>query len=132
IFTIYNGTNDPIVGKDFKNWVTRKKDLVTVFTILAVTDYEYLTILKDMPRFHRLTIGYKYLTIKKDVPKSNKPTPVSNKQSPETNKDMLKHNKDVLDPNKVEADYEYLTILENAPRPDEISEEVKQINMLRR
>ncbi|RIB17609.1 hypothetical protein C2G38_1416109 [Gigaspora rosea] len=80
IYTVYNRINDPVVGKDFKDLVNRNKGLVTVFTILAVTDYEYLIILKDVPRF-KVAIDYKYLTIRKDVPKSNKDTSESNKNT---------------------------------------------------
>ncbi|CAG8778941.1 45739_t:CDS:2, partial [Gigaspora margarita] len=44
--------------------------LVAILTILVTTDYEYLTIFKDVPRFNKVEIDYKYFTIMKDVPGS--------------------------------------------------------------
>ncbi|CAG8726732.1 6838_t:CDS:2, partial [Cetraspora pellucida] len=70
IYTFYNGINDPVVGKEFKEWVKHKQELVAIFIILATTDYEYLTILKNVPLFNKVTIDYKYLTIIKDVTKA--------------------------------------------------------------
>ncbi|KAF0541490.1 hypothetical protein F8M41_005416 [Gigaspora margarita] len=97
IFTVYNGINDPVVGNEF-----RKQGLVTVLTILATTDYEYLAIWKNMPRFNETEIDYKYLTIMKDDPESD----------------------------KAKIDYEYLKILKDELKPDEIKQ-IKQINMFR-
>ncbi|CAG8667477.1 20958_t:CDS:10, partial [Cetraspora pellucida] len=101
IYTFYNGINELVVGKEFKEWVKHKQELVaifTIFTILATTDYEYLIILKDAPIFNKITIDYKYLTIIKDV-------------------------------TKAEID-DYLKILEDVPISDE-SDKIKQIDMLK-
>ncbi|CAG8778602.1 2860_t:CDS:1, partial [Gigaspora margarita] len=67
-----------------------------------VTDYEYLAILKNVPRFNETEIDFKYLTIMKDDPESV----------------------------KAKTDYEYLKILKDDLKPDEI-EQIKQINMFR-
>ncbi|KAF0541532.1 hypothetical protein F8M41_005302 [Gigaspora margarita] len=97
-YTVYNGINDPVIVREF----IRKRVLVTVLTILAVTDYEYLAILKNVPRFNEIEIDFKYLTIMKDDPESV----------------------------KAKTDYEYLKISKDELKPDEI-EQIKQINMFR-
>ncbi|KAF0541543.1 hypothetical protein F8M41_005314 [Gigaspora margarita] len=80
----------------------QQRGLVTVLAILAVTDYEYLAILKNVPRFNETEIDFKYLTIMKDDPESV----------------------------KAKTDYEYLKILKDELTPDEIKQ-IKQINMFR-
>ncbi|KAF0467437.1 hypothetical protein F8M41_026000 [Gigaspora margarita] len=54
IYAIYKGINDPIIGENFKEWIIKYKGLVAMFIILATTDYEYLTILKDGPIFTKI------------------------------------------------------------------------------
>ncbi|CAG8680319.1 10861_t:CDS:2, partial [Dentiscutata heterogama] len=99
IYTVYNGR---IKYSDFKEWVNRRRELVAVFIILAVTDHEYLTILKDAPRFIEVAIDYKYLTIMKDDPESE----------------------------KAKTDYEYLKVLKDELKSDEINQ-IKKIYMFR-
>ncbi|RIB23535.1 hypothetical protein C2G38_2171062 [Gigaspora rosea] len=125
--------------KEFKEWIIHHNALVVIFTILAVTDYEYLSILKDIPRFNEVAIDYKYLTIMKDVPKPKKVEPESNQDEPECNKNEPEFNKHTHEFNEIEAesnkvatDYKYLTVLKDAPRSvEEIPNEIKQINIFR-
>ncbi|KAF0396189.1 hypothetical protein F8M41_010121 [Gigaspora margarita] len=99
IYSVYNGI---IKHPVFKEWVARRKVLVALLTILAATDYEYLYILKDGPRFSEVAIDYKYLTIMKDDPESN----------------------------EAKTYYEYLKILKYELGSDEIKQ-IKLINIFR-
>ncbi|KAF0433386.1 hypothetical protein F8M41_005072 [Gigaspora margarita] len=56
--TIYQGIKDPIVGENFKEWVKEYRNLMVIFTILIMTDFVYLEILKDI-------IKSKYIKISK-------------------------------------------------------------------
>ncbi|RIB27226.1 hypothetical protein C2G38_2029544 [Gigaspora rosea] len=104
IYTVYNGVNDPVVGEELKEWVNHKRKLVIVLTILASTDYEYLTILKDAPIFTKVTIDYRYLAIIKDVTKKEideylkilEDVPVSDEPNKSDKINILKSLKDVL------------------------------------
>ncbi|RIB07583.1 hypothetical protein C2G38_2273795 [Gigaspora rosea] len=87
---------------NFLSGVTNDLDSTYGFHVEAVTDYEYLAILKNVPRFNETENDFKYLTIMKDDPESD----------------------------KAKTDYEYLKILKDELKPDEI-EQIKQINMFR-
>ncbi|CAG8467106.1 3108_t:CDS:2 [Dentiscutata heterogama] len=63
VYNVYKRIEDPNVRREFRDWIA-------VLTILAVTDYEYLTILKFVLMFNDETIDYKYLTIMKDFTKA--------------------------------------------------------------
>ncbi|RIB07572.1 hypothetical protein C2G38_418510 [Gigaspora rosea] len=56
--TIYKGIKKPVIGEDFKEWVKKYLGLVILLIILIATDYEYLTILKDIPIFTKRLYRY--------------------------------------------------------------------------
>ncbi|KAF0450267.1 hypothetical protein F8M41_002203 [Gigaspora margarita] len=58
IYTIYKGIKEPVIGEDFKKWVKKYLGLVIPLIILIATDYEYLTILKDIPMFTKRLYRY--------------------------------------------------------------------------
>ncbi|KAF0555242.1 hypothetical protein F8M41_017630 [Gigaspora margarita] len=45
---IYKGIKDPDIGENFKEWIKDYRNLIAIFIILVITDFEYLKILKDM------------------------------------------------------------------------------------
>ncbi|KAF0526265.1 hypothetical protein F8M41_014098 [Gigaspora margarita] len=47
--TIYKGIIDPIIGENFKEWIKKYQNLIAIFIILVITDFEYLEILKYIP-----------------------------------------------------------------------------------
>ncbi|KAF0526278.1 hypothetical protein F8M41_014109 [Gigaspora margarita] len=47
--TIYKGIIDPISGENFKEWIKKYRNLVAIFIILIISDFEYLEILKYIP-----------------------------------------------------------------------------------
>ncbi|RIB20020.1 hypothetical protein C2G38_1227056 [Gigaspora rosea] len=51
INAIYKGIKNPVIVNNFKEWDKKHQSLVAILIILAVTDYGYLTILKDVPMF---------------------------------------------------------------------------------
>ncbi|KAF0456453.1 hypothetical protein F8M41_001351 [Gigaspora margarita] len=51
IYAIYKGIKVPVIGEFFKKWIIEYRGLVTMLTVLVAIDYEFLTILKDLPIF---------------------------------------------------------------------------------
>ncbi|KAF0526277.1 hypothetical protein F8M41_014108 [Gigaspora margarita] len=47
--TIYKGVIDPIIGENFKEWIKKYRNLIAIFIILIITNFEYLEILKYIP-----------------------------------------------------------------------------------
>ncbi|RIB12003.1 hypothetical protein C2G38_2201976 [Gigaspora rosea] len=56
IYKIYKGIKEPVIVEDFKKYVKKYLGLVILLIILIATDYEYLTILKDIPMFTKRNI----------------------------------------------------------------------------
>ncbi|KAF0526279.1 hypothetical protein F8M41_014110 [Gigaspora margarita] len=63
IYTIYIGIKNPFIGANFKEWVMKYRSLVIMLTILAVTDYEYLIILKDISIFTKKLYHYEQINL---------------------------------------------------------------------
>ncbi|KAF0532032.1 hypothetical protein F8M41_011541 [Gigaspora margarita] len=62
-YTIYKGIKNPVIGENFKKWVMKYRGSIIILIILAATDYEYLTILKDIPMFTKKSYCYKQINI---------------------------------------------------------------------
>ncbi|CAG8544555.1 3296_t:CDS:10 [Cetraspora pellucida] len=62
-YTIYKGFKDPVIGKSFQQWVIKHRSLTAMFIILTATDYEYLFILRDVPRFTKGPYRYEQINI---------------------------------------------------------------------
>ncbi|KAF0501473.1 hypothetical protein F8M41_020002 [Gigaspora margarita] len=62
-YTIYVGIKNPFIGKDFKEWIIKYRGLVIILIVLVATDYEYLTILKEIPIFTKKLYYYEQINI---------------------------------------------------------------------
>ncbi|KAF0555237.1 hypothetical protein F8M41_017625 [Gigaspora margarita] len=51
VITIDKGIKDPEIGDQFKEWIKDYRNLIAIFIVLIITDFEYLKILKDMPKY---------------------------------------------------------------------------------
>ncbi|RIB25740.1 hypothetical protein C2G38_2066781 [Gigaspora rosea] len=51
VITIDKGFKDPDIGEQFKELFKEYRNLIVIFIILIITDFEYLKFLKDMPKY---------------------------------------------------------------------------------
>ncbi|KAF0558620.1 hypothetical protein F8M41_008540 [Gigaspora margarita] len=63
VYTIYKGIKNPFIGTNFKEWIVKYRASVIILIILAATDFEYLTILKDIPIFAKKLDHYEQINI---------------------------------------------------------------------
>ncbi|KAF0433389.1 hypothetical protein F8M41_005074 [Gigaspora margarita] len=57
VITIDKGIKDPDIGEQFKEWIKKYRNLVVIFIILIITDFEFLVILKDIPKYKYFKIS---------------------------------------------------------------------------